>query len=189
VSRQELTAEELERQQEIDTAIFDLVNDLNPGEPLEWDIEDIGAIRDEIAALLVRKGCCTAHEFYPYLEINEEEDPDKPFLSHQGVDVWTCVDDDEMEASFHYSTSLDFCNIDNFDAFDHQFDVRDIPLAEGMTPAHTWKETRINQFHGSSSEETTGREAHAAIIRYAIEQGWLTQDGLNVPEDSDAAQN
>lgn len=176
MSRQELTLAELQRQNTVDEAIFHLVNSLNPGPNLEWDIEDIGAIRDEVAALLVRKGCCTEHEFYPYLELY---DPDKPFLSHQGVDVWTCCDDDDMQATFHYSTSLDNCNIDNDDGFGSMFDVRDIPLAEGMTPANTW--TTTTSEHGSiSSEDTAGREAHAAIIRYAIEKGWLTQKGLEV---------
>ncbi|MBE7474285.1 MAG: hypothetical protein HS114_34580 [Anaerolineales bacterium] len=178
MSQPELTAVELARQNGVDTAIFELVNELNPGQPLQWDIEDIGAIRDEIAALLVRKGCCTLHEFYPYLELYDE---DKPFLTHQEVEVWACCDDDDMLAAFHYSTDLGNCNIDNDEGDGTMFDVRDIPLAEGMTPAVKW--TTTTGQHGSiTSEDTSGREAHAAIIRHAIEQGWLTQDGLTIPE-------
>lgn len=181
MSREELTPKELARQQKVDTAIFDLVNSLNPGQPLAWDIEDISVIRDEIAVLLVRKGCCTEHEFYPYLELY---DPDKPWLSHQSVDVWTCCDDDEMEAAFSYSVNLGNCNIDYPEDDGTMFDVRDIPLAEGMAPANTWRTTTTT--HGSiTSEDSAGREAHAAIIRHAIEQGWLTQEGLNLPEGAD----
>ncbi|MCK6625563.1 MAG: hypothetical protein L6R45_10355 [Anaerolineae bacterium] len=178
MSREELTPEELARQQKVDTAIFDLVNSLNPGQPLAWDIEDISVIRDEIAELLVRKGCCTEHEFYPYLELY---DPDKPWLSHQSVDVWICCDDDEMDAAFHYTTSLSNCNIDYDEGDGTMFDVRDISIPGEMTPAVKWT-TTTGQYGSVTSEDTSGREAHAAIIRYAIEQGWLHQDGLTDPE-------
>lgn len=180
MSWEELTLAELQRQNTVDEAIFHLVNSLNPGPNLEWDIEDIGAIRDEVAALLVRKGVCTAHEFYPYLELY---DPDKPWLSYLGVDVWICVDDDDFEASFHYTTDLSNANIDNPEPYeDTQFDVREIPHYDDIPPASIW--TEIKGEHGRiSSESSNGREAHEAIIRYAIEQHWLTEAGLKVPDE------
>ncbi|MBE7553136.1 MAG: hypothetical protein HS126_18845 [Anaerolineales bacterium] len=115
--------------------------------------------------------------------VDDEDDPNKPFLEHQGVTVWTCVDDDDMEANFHYTTNLGNANTDNPEPYeDTQFDVRDIPLAEGMTPANTWTTTK-SEYGSISSEDTAGREAHAAIIRYAIDRGWLTQDGLKEDEE------
>lgn len=179
-----LTNAEAERQDIVDNAIMELIEQLNPGEPLEWDIEDIATVRAEIAAILVKKGRCTEHEFYPYLEINrDEDDPDKPFLSYQGVDVWICWDDDEMQAAFHYTTDLGNGNIDNDDCNGTMFDVREIPHPDSLESAVTWR-TTTSEYGSISSEDTAGRDAHANIIRFAIAAGWLTQDGLKLPEEA-----
>lgn len=65
----ELTSQQIERQDFVDNAIFELINELNPSEKeLEWDIEIIGEIRDAIQSQLVEKGFCTEQDFYPYIE-------------------------------------------------------------------------------------------------------------------------
>lgn len=67
---QELTRNQIERQDFVDSAILTVVNELNPnpekGE-IEWDIELLGRVRDEIEQILVRElKLCTEMEFYPY---------------------------------------------------------------------------------------------------------------------------
>lgn len=65
----ELNAQQIERQDFVDNAIFELINELIPSEKeMEWDIEAIGEIRDAIQSLLVEKGFCTEQDFYPYIE-------------------------------------------------------------------------------------------------------------------------
>lgn len=65
----ELTAQQIERQDFVDNAIFDLINKLIPsGKETEWDIEIIGEIRDAIQTKLVERGICSEQEFYPYIE-------------------------------------------------------------------------------------------------------------------------
>jgi hypothetical protein len=65
----ELTAQQIERQDFVDNAIFELINELILSEKeMEWDIEAIGEIRDAIQSQLVEKGFCTKQEFYPYIE-------------------------------------------------------------------------------------------------------------------------
>ena len=65
----ELTAQPIERQDFVDNAIFELINELILSEKeMEWDIEAIGEIRDAIQSQLVEKGFCTKQEFYPYIE-------------------------------------------------------------------------------------------------------------------------
>ncbi|MCQ3980733.1 MAG: hypothetical protein DPW09_45615, partial [Anaerolineae bacterium] len=115
--------------------------------------------------------------------VERAEDEDAPFVFHQGVTIWTCVDDDDMAAAFHYTTNLDNANIDYDEGDGTQFDVRDIPHPPEMTPAVTWK-TTTSDYGSITSEDSGGREAHAALIRYAIEQGWLTQDGLKLRPDA-----
>ena len=64
-----LTDEQIERQDFVDNAIFDLINELIPsGKEMEWDIEAIGEIRDAIQSQLIVRGFCTEQEFYPYIE-------------------------------------------------------------------------------------------------------------------------
>ncbi len=65
----ELTAQQIERQDFVDNAIFELINELILSEKeMEWDIEAIGEIRDAIQSQLVEKGFCTKQDFYPYIE-------------------------------------------------------------------------------------------------------------------------
>ena len=64
----ELTGQQIERQDFVDNAIFNLINELIPsGKEMEWDIDSIGEIRDSIQSQLVEKGFCTEKEFYPYI--------------------------------------------------------------------------------------------------------------------------
>jgi hypothetical protein len=64
-----LTKLQIERQDFVDNAIFNLINELIPSDKeMEWDIEAIGEIRDAIQAKLVDKNICTEQEFYPYIE-------------------------------------------------------------------------------------------------------------------------
>ncbi len=65
----ELTDQQIARQDFVDNAIYDLINELIPfDKEMDWDINAIGEIRDAIQAQLVRRGFCTEQEFYPYIE-------------------------------------------------------------------------------------------------------------------------
>ena len=64
----ELTEQQIKRQDFVDNAIFELINELFPSDKeVEWDIEAIGEIRDAIQSQLVTRGLCTEQEFYPYI--------------------------------------------------------------------------------------------------------------------------
>ena len=64
----ELTEQQIERQDYVDNAIYDLITKVIPSNrKLEWNIEVIGEIRDTIQSQLVEKGICSEQEFYPYL--------------------------------------------------------------------------------------------------------------------------
>lgn len=66
----ELTNAQIDRQDMVDNAIYDLICDLNParsGEKIKWDIEVIGRIRDALSDCYVSLGLCTEMEFYPYI--------------------------------------------------------------------------------------------------------------------------
>ncbi|MBR5764680.1 MAG: hypothetical protein IKX93_08675 [Bacteroidaceae bacterium] len=66
----ELTEQQMERQDFVDNAIFDVINELIPSnKEMKWDIEAIGAVRDAIQLQLIERGFCTDQEFYPYLEV------------------------------------------------------------------------------------------------------------------------
>ena len=65
----ELTDQQISRQDFVDNAIYDLINELIPSDKeMEWDIEVIGEVRDVIQAMFVGRGICTEQEFYPYIE-------------------------------------------------------------------------------------------------------------------------
>lgn len=66
---EELTNEELERQDYVDNEIQKLIINLAPaGASISWDIEMIGAIRDELSAWIVDKlQICSEKIFYPYV--------------------------------------------------------------------------------------------------------------------------
>lgn len=64
-----MTDQQITRQDFVDNAIFNLINELIPSDKeMEWDIEVIGEVRDAIQAQLVEHGVCTEQEFYPYIE-------------------------------------------------------------------------------------------------------------------------
>ncbi|MBQ9295087.1 MAG: hypothetical protein IJ219_09230 [Bacteroidaceae bacterium] len=65
----ELTRQQIERQDFVDNAIFDLINRLIPSDKeMGWDIEAIGEVRDSMQAQLVERGFCTEQAFYPFIE-------------------------------------------------------------------------------------------------------------------------
>ena len=61
---------EISRQDRVDGSIFKLIQKLNPTkQPIEWDIEMIGDIRDTIEDWIVSKmKFCAEKDFYPYIE-------------------------------------------------------------------------------------------------------------------------
>ena len=65
----ELTDEEIKRQDFVDNAIFDMIRALNPtNKEIEWDIEMIGEVRDEISEWIVsRLKLCPEQKFYPFI--------------------------------------------------------------------------------------------------------------------------
>ena len=65
----ELKKKQIERQDFVDNAIFDLLKMLNPtNKQLDWDIEMISNIRDIVKTWIVEKTNCSEKDFYPYLE-------------------------------------------------------------------------------------------------------------------------
>ena len=65
----ELTDVQIERQDVVDNAIFNLICEVNPSDAeLEWNIELIGNVRDAIQSELVKRKICTAQEFYPEMD-------------------------------------------------------------------------------------------------------------------------
>ncbi len=76
----ELTDKQIEQQDIVDNAIFSLVNSLIPtddNQQLDWDIEWISGLRENIQDIIYEKGkfsaFCTRDEFemkfYPYIEL------------------------------------------------------------------------------------------------------------------------
>jgi hypothetical protein len=65
-----LSESQIQRQDIVDNAIFRLVQDINPSpQVIDWDIEMIGNIRDEIEYWLVeRLKVCKPEEFYFFQE-------------------------------------------------------------------------------------------------------------------------
>jgi hypothetical protein len=67
---EELTNRQIERKECVDDAIFNLIQDLNPTSvEIEWDMEIIGEIREEIQDWIVeRLKLCDEMTFSPYVE-------------------------------------------------------------------------------------------------------------------------
>lgn len=65
-----LSEAQIKRQDIVDNAIYDLLNEVNPSQQkIEWDIEMIGEIRDLIQIWLVDRLAITDEKtFYPYIE-------------------------------------------------------------------------------------------------------------------------
>ncbi len=66
----ELTDKQIQRQDFVDNAIFNLIQELNPTDKeIRWDIEMIGEVRDVTRKWLVERLKITDEQnFYPYLE-------------------------------------------------------------------------------------------------------------------------
>ncbi|GHT53720.1 hypothetical protein AGMMS49982_17250 [Bacteroidia bacterium] len=64
----ELSDKQIERQDFVDNAIFELLQSLNPmEEQFDWDIEMIGDIRDTIQSWIIDKTHCSEQDFYPFI--------------------------------------------------------------------------------------------------------------------------
>lgn len=64
-----LSKEQINRQDFVDNTIFQLINELNPTDKgIEWNIEEIGYVRDCILHLFLSKNLCKERDFYPYME-------------------------------------------------------------------------------------------------------------------------
>lgn len=66
----ELTDKQIDRQDFVDNAIFQLVQRVNPTDKnIEWDIEMIGEVRDVIWQWIVeRMKIIDEQTFYPYID-------------------------------------------------------------------------------------------------------------------------
>jgi len=67
---EELTNRQIERKECVDDAIFNLIQDINPTSiEIEWDMEMIAEIREEIGYWLIeRLKLCDEMTFSPYVE-------------------------------------------------------------------------------------------------------------------------
>lgn len=64
-----LSEEQINRQDFVDNSIFQLIKELNPtNKKIEWNIEEIGSVRDCILRLFLSKNLCKEKDFYPYIE-------------------------------------------------------------------------------------------------------------------------
>ena len=64
-----LTDEQIERQDFVDNAIFNLLNEINPTKKeLDWNIELIGNVRDCIQKEFTERMICFANDFYPEMD-------------------------------------------------------------------------------------------------------------------------
>lgn len=65
----ELTENQIERQDYVDNIIFNMINSLLPNEQeIDWDIDCIAQVRDEIWKVIKNKNICSEQEFYPFIE-------------------------------------------------------------------------------------------------------------------------
>lgn len=69
----QLTKQQIERQDFVDNQIFELMQKLaQPSKQIEWNIEEIGAIRDAIRKQVISKHKLMSEvKFYPYLKLNK----------------------------------------------------------------------------------------------------------------------
>jgi hypothetical protein len=67
------TEQETDRQDRVDNAIFNMVEEITPIGYMDWDMELIGEIRDVIKEYVVdQKNWMTEQQFYPYRELTPE---------------------------------------------------------------------------------------------------------------------
>ena len=66
----EMSDEQISRQDFVDNAVFQLIRDINPtSKEILWDIEMVGKVRDNIRYWLVEKlKICEEMAFYPYIK-------------------------------------------------------------------------------------------------------------------------
>jgi len=66
----ELTRNQIIRQDFVDNSIYDLINLIKPtSKPIDWNIELIGVVRDSLKSVIVdRLYICNEMEFYPFIE-------------------------------------------------------------------------------------------------------------------------
>jgi len=66
----ELTDNQIEKQDYVDNAIYQLIQSANPtNTAIEWDIEMIGSVRDVIVKFMAEKRIVAdERQFYPFLD-------------------------------------------------------------------------------------------------------------------------
>ncbi len=66
-----LTDKQLQRQDFVDNAVFDLIQQVNPTKKkIKWNIEFIAYVRDSLESLFVeRMKICDKQKFYPSIKI------------------------------------------------------------------------------------------------------------------------
>lgn len=70
-----LTQKQIDRQDFVDNAIFDVIQQVNPtNKKLKWNIELIGEVRDGIENVSVdRLGFCNKKTFYPFIKFKSQD--------------------------------------------------------------------------------------------------------------------
>lgn len=117
--RDEFTRNETERQDIVDNLIYCLIEDLIPEKArIEWDMEEIGEVRDLIKEIVVDKHkIMTEQEFYPYRELTipeevkdaEENTPKEKWLigeDDMGYAVHKAIDDLDADAFAMFSGEI-----------------------------------------------------------------------------------
>lgn len=65
------TEQETDRQDRVDSAIANMIEELTPCGYWDWDMEVIGEVRDVLVEYIVnKKGWMTEQQFYPYREVH-----------------------------------------------------------------------------------------------------------------------
>ena len=67
-----LTQRQIEQQEFVDDAIYELLNNL-AGKELEWDTELIGRVRDCISAEFTERGFMSQKELYPWIGCDDDQ--------------------------------------------------------------------------------------------------------------------
>jgi hypothetical protein len=67
-----LTQRQIEQQEFVDDAIYELLNNL-AGKELEWDSELIGSVRDVIAQEFEQREIMAAKELYPWIGCDNDQ--------------------------------------------------------------------------------------------------------------------
>jgi hypothetical protein len=86
----EFTGREAERQDCVDNAIYNLLLELGltNEDSLEWDIEEIGEVRDAIQDILVGKHkIMSEQQFYPYRELEGYDEKGRPISTFNRIVV------------------------------------------------------------------------------------------------------